>query len=108
MSKFTSKGLCILSCCICLKYLFINKKINNKFSLYHLYNKQSMINFNQVLNKNQIIHKPNWPYIPEHPYKTLLTGCSGSGTTSALLNLISQQRDINKIHLYAKDPYQSK
>ena len=29
---------------------------------------------------------------------------SGSGKTSALLNLINNQSDIDKIYLYAKDP----
>ena len=35
-------------------------------------------------------------------------GGSGSGKTNALLNLINNQSDINKIHLYAKDPYKGK
>ena len=35
-------------------------------------------------------------------------GGSGSGTTNALLNLISQQDDIDKIYLYAKDLSESK
>ena len=33
---------------------------------------------------------------------------SGSGKTNALLNLISQQDDIDKIYLYAKDLSESK
>ena len=32
-------------------------------------------------------------------------GGSGSGKTNALLNLINHQLDIDKIYLYAKDPY---
>ena len=32
-----------------------------------------------------------------------MIGGSGSGKTNALLNLISQLDDINKIYLYAKD-----
>ena len=32
----------------------------------------------------------------------------GSGKTNPLLNLISQQLDINKIYLYAEDPYKAK
>ena len=35
-------------------------------------------------------------------------GGSGSGKTNALLNLISNQPDIDKIYLYAKDPYEAK
>ena len=30
---------------------------------------------------------------------------SGSGKTNGLLNLINNQLDIDKIFLYAKDPY---
>ena len=33
---------------------------------------------------------------------------SGSGKTNLLLNLIENQPDIEKIYLYAKDPYESK
>ena len=57
----------------------------------------------------EINHNPNWPYIPNHPYRFLITGGSGSGTTNVLLNLIKDQRpDIDKIYLYVKDPFESK
>ena len=39
----------------------------------------------------------------DHLYKILIIGGSGSRKTSALLNLISYQPDIDKIYLYAKD-----
>ena len=35
-------------------------------------------------------------------------GGSGSGKTNALLNLTGNQSDIDKIYLYAKDPYEAK
>ena len=35
-------------------------------------------------------------------------GRSGSGKTSALLNLTNYQPDVDKIYLYAKDPYEKK
>ena len=38
----------------------------------------------------------------------LIIGGSGSGKTNALLNLINNQPDIDKIYLYAKDPYEAK
>ena len=44
-----------------------------------------------------------WPYIPDHLYRILIIGGSGSGKTNALLDLIKEQDDINKIYLYAKD-----
>ena len=36
-------------------------------------------------------------------YRILIIGGSGSGKTNALLNLINEQKDIDKIYLYAKD-----
>ena len=42
-------------------------------------------------------------HIPDHPYRILIIGGSGSGKTNTLLNLINDQRDIDKIYLYAKD-----
>ena len=37
-----------------------------------------------------------------------MIGGSGSGETNSLSNLIRHQPDIDKIYLYAKDPYDSK
>ena len=67
-----------------------------------------MINFDDYVNENKIKHNKNWPYIPDHPYRILITGGSGSGKTDLLLNLIENQLDIDKIYLYEKDPYGSK
>ena len=67
-----------------------------------------MINFDDYTNENKIEHNSKWPYIPDHPYKILIVGGSGSGKTNALLNLINNQPDIDKIHLYAKDLYEAK
>ena len=67
-----------------------------------------MINFDYYRNENKIEHNSKWPYIPDHPYRILIVDGSGSGKTNALLNLINNQPDIDKIYLYAKDPYESK
>ena len=67
-----------------------------------------MINFDNYANENKTEHNSNWPYIPDHPYRILITGSSVSGKTNALLNLINNQPDIDKIYLYAKDPYEAK
>ena len=67
-----------------------------------------MINFDEYTNENRIKHNPNWTYIPDHPYRILIIGGSGSVKTNALLNLIHNQPDIDKIYLYAKDPYEDK
>ena len=49
-----------------------------------------------------------WLHIPNHLYRILIIGGSGSGKTNALLNLIKVQGDINKIYLYAKDLRETK
>ena len=67
-----------------------------------------MINFDDYANENKTQHNLKWPYIPDHPYRILIIGGSGSGKINALLNLINNQPDIDKIYLYAKDPYEAK
>ena len=67
-----------------------------------------MINFDNHVNENKTEHNKNWSYIPDHPYRVLIIGCSGSGITNVLLNLIENQPGIYKIYLYAKDPYEAK
>ena len=67
-----------------------------------------MINFDEYTNENKRKHNPNYAYIPDHPYRILIVGGSGSGKTNLLPNLIEKQPDIDKIYLYAKDSYESK
>ena len=67
-----------------------------------------MINFDEYTNENKKEHNFNWSYIPDHPYRILIIGGSGTGKTNALLNLINNQQNIDKIYLYAKDPYEDK
>ena len=62
-----------------------------------------MINLDSITNKNNKEHNKKWPYILNHPYRILIIGGSGSGETNALINLINEQNDIDKIHLYARD-----
>ena len=42
------------------------------------------------------------------PFRILIKGDSGSGKTNALLSLINNQLDIDKIYLHAKDSYEAK
>ena len=59
-----------------------------------------MINFGDYANENKTKHNLKWSYIPDHLCRILIIGGSGSGKANALLNL------INKIYLYAKNPYE--
>ena len=67
-----------------------------------------MINFDHHVNENKTEHNKNWPHILDHPYRILIIWGPDSGKTNLLLNLIENQPDIDKIYLYAKDPYESK
>ena len=67
-----------------------------------------MISFDNYVNENKTEYNKSWPYIPDHPYRILIIGGSGSGKTNVLLNLIENQPEIDKIYLYAKDLYESK
>ena len=62
-----------------------------------------MTNFDDYTNENKTEHNLKWPYIPDHPYRILIIR-----ETNALLNLIKNQSDMDKIYLYAKDPNEAK
>ena len=64
-----------------------------------------MINFDNYTSENKTKHNKNWPYIPDHLYRILIIGGSGSGKTNFILNLMEKQPDIDKIYLYAKAQY---
>ena len=67
-----------------------------------------MINFDDYTNENKIEHNSKWPYIPDQPHRILIVDGSGSGKTNTLFNLVNNHPDIDKIYLYAKDPYETK
>ena len=62
-----------------------------------------MINLDSITNENNKKHNEKWPYIPDHPYRIIIIGGSGSGKTNALINIINEQNDIDKIYLNARD-----
>ena len=67
-----------------------------------------MINLDSITKENNKKRNEKWSFIPDHPCRSLIIGGSGSEKTNALLNLIRQQDDIDKIYLYAKDLSESK
>ena len=67
-----------------------------------------MIRFADVTKKNIIEHNPKQPQAPNHPYRILINQKSECGKTNALLNLMNHKLYINKISLYAKDPFEAK
>ena len=67
-----------------------------------------MFNFDYITKEDIKEHNPKGTETPDHPYRTLMVGGSGSGKTNVLLNLINKEPDIGKLYLYAKDPYKAK
>ena len=62
-----------------------------------------MFNLDDITNEKNKEHNNKWPFIPNHRYRILIIGVSGPRKTNALLNLIKEQDDIDKIYLNAKD-----
>ena len=65
-----------------------------------------MIKFDNYTSGNKIEHNLKWSYIPNHLCRILMIGGFESGKTNALLNLLNNQLDIDKMYLYSKDPYE--
>ena len=62
-----------------------------------------MINLDSITNENNKKHSEKSPYTPDHPYRILIIGGSGSGKANTILNLINEKNDIDKIYLYARN-----
>ena len=62
-----------------------------------------MFHLDDITNESNKEQNDKWSYISDHPYRILIIGGSGSGKTNALINLVKEQDDIDKIYLYAKD-----
>ena len=67
-----------------------------------------MFYFDYITKEGIKEHNPNWPENPDHRYRILIVGGFGSGKTNAALNLINHELNIDKMYLYAKDPFEAK
>ena len=67
------------------------------------YKNDQLVTKHEKLNLNI-----NWPQTVDHIYRALIIGGSGFGKINALLNLIVQHPDIDKMYLYAKDTNETK
>ena len=45
---------------------------------------------------------------PNYSYRILIIGGPRSGKKSSLFNVINEEPDSDKIHVYDKDPYEAK
>ena len=55
-----------------------------------------MINFDDVIKEETKEHNRICSQIPDHPYRILIIGGSGSRKTNSLFNLINQQHMLIK------------
>ena len=66
-----------------------------------------MLKYHDELVK--VNHNSNWVFTSDHPNKTLIIGSLRSDKNNMFLILIKHQwPDIDKIYLFAKDPFESK
>ena len=72
--------------------------------------KKEKIKQNNIIKQQKNIkeHNPNWREISDHTYRILTIGGSEPRKTNALLNLINEEPDIDKIYFYTKDSHQAK
>ena len=69
---------------------------NEMLMVKDLFFEKKMINFDNCVNENKTKHNESWPYIPDHPYRILIIGDSGSGKTNLLLTLIEINQTLIK------------
>ena len=80
------------------KKLYVTIKSNNTKNDY----------LEDVTKENIKEHNSNWLQIPDHPYKILIMGGSGSGKINSSFNLSGCQSDLYKNFLCAKDQKEAK
>ena len=58
-----------------------------------------MFKFDCITKEDIKEHNPKWSEIPDHPFRILIIGVSGSGKTNALLTLINHKLDLDKYYM---------
>ena len=62
----------------------------------------AMFNSDYITKKDIKKRNPNWPENPDHPYRMLTVGGSGSEKINALITLINNEPNIDKIFYIPK------
>ena len=62
----------------------------------------AMFNSDYITKKDIKERNPNWPETPDHPYRMLIVGGSGSEEINALITLINNEPNIDKIFYIPK------
>ena len=62
-----------------------------------------MLSFEYITKEDIKEHNSNLPQIPDHPYRILIVGGSGSGGSEISIPWL----DIDKIYLCAKNPHET-
>ena len=58
-----------------------------------------MVKSDDFTKENIKEHNPNLQQTPDHPYRMLIIGVSGSGRTNSLFNLVSHQPKFKFFYL---------
>ena len=66
-----------------------------------------MFYIDYITKEGIIKHSPKQQKILDHPTRISIVGDSGSGKTNAQFNLVNHKHDIDKMYLFAKDPYET-
>ena len=72
--------------------------------------KLNIINFDKLASKSksEIKYKNKHPMLPQHPFRLLINGSSGSGKTNLLMNMILRWLYFDKLYVFSKHLEQPK
>jgi hypothetical protein len=79
----------------------MNKRKSNNSSF-------NIINFDEICDDGKEKPKKKCFLMPDHPFRLLICGGSGSGKTNVLMNMITRFLDYDKIYIYTKHLDQDK